>query len=368
MCSQTKTGEISFRKSPFLVHGTDRDPSRYLFNCGEGTQRLANEHKTKIARLEHIFMTQTKWQHIGGLPGLSLTVQDTGVPELTLHGPPGLVCLPPIVFPSTFLIPFSLQGGFFNAMKRFVILRNLKVIADTTAEDGSFQDDVMSVQYVPLTKESLHPDGLEANAVQLASEDEDYYENENLKRNQGAPRRNSPQNEQDFFFEQYAESVTAYICKLKPKPGVLCLEKCVERGVPPGPLLGQLKNGHDVTLANGQVVKASDVKGPDDPGPVFIFLDIPDEQFLSLLLENQEKFRPYQSGAASDSDAAMVVLHFGPERIVQLARYQEFVDKFSPSTQHLYLNERNHFSGYLSAHRIQWKLNQVNENMFPLLG
>lgn len=36
-------------------------------------------------------MTQTKWEHIGGLPGLSLTVQDAGVPELTLHGPPGLV-------------------------------------------------------------------------------------------------------------------------------------------------------------------------------------------------------------------------------------------------------------------------------------
>lgn len=36
-------------------------------------------------------MTQTNWQHIGGLPGLSLTVQDAGVPHLTLHGPPGLV-------------------------------------------------------------------------------------------------------------------------------------------------------------------------------------------------------------------------------------------------------------------------------------
>lgn len=36
-------------------------------------------------------MTQTRWRHIGGLPGLSLTVQDAGVPEVTLHGPPGLV-------------------------------------------------------------------------------------------------------------------------------------------------------------------------------------------------------------------------------------------------------------------------------------
>lgn len=62
-----------------------------MFNCGEGTQRLAHEHKTKLARLEHIFITHTTWNRIGGLPGLCLTVQDSGVPNLTLHGPPGLV-------------------------------------------------------------------------------------------------------------------------------------------------------------------------------------------------------------------------------------------------------------------------------------
>lgn len=91
ICSPIKTGDYPEFPLPvdhpiYYIHHF-----RYLFNCGEGTQRLANEHKTKIARLEHIFMTQTKWEHIGGLPGLSLTVQDAGVPELTLHGPPGLV-------------------------------------------------------------------------------------------------------------------------------------------------------------------------------------------------------------------------------------------------------------------------------------
>jgi ribonuclease Z len=34
--------------------------------------------------------------------------------------------------------------------------------------------------------------------------------------------------------------------------------------------LGKLKSGEDVTLANGNLVKASDVCDPDDPGPVFI--------------------------------------------------------------------------------------------------
>lgn len=62
----------------------------------------------------------------------------------------------------------------------------------------------------------------------------------------------------------------SYVCRLKPKPGLLDLDKCVKHHVPPGPLLGQLKSGIDITLPDGTIVKSSDVTSPDDPGPVFI--------------------------------------------------------------------------------------------------
>jgi ribonuclease Z len=64
--------------------------SRYLFNCGEGTQRFIHEHKLRLARVENVFFTTKSWKNIGGLPGLSLTVKDIGVPKLTLHGPKGI--------------------------------------------------------------------------------------------------------------------------------------------------------------------------------------------------------------------------------------------------------------------------------------
>lgn len=62
----------------------------------------------------------------------------------------------------------------------------------------------------------------------------------------------------------------SYVCCLKPKPGILDLDECVKHNVPPGPLLGLLKSGKDVTLPDGTLVKSSDVTSPDDPGPVFV--------------------------------------------------------------------------------------------------
>lgn len=102
-----------------------------MFNCGEGTQRLAHEHRTKLTRLEHIFITQRSWKCIGGLPGLSLTIQDAGVPKITLHGPPKL-------------------NEVYHAMRRFVVLKQLQVDAPACHSNSFYEDSVLTVHYLPL--------------------------------------------------------------------------------------------------------------------------------------------------------------------------------------------------------------------------
>uniref|UniRef100_A0A8C4I233 Zinc phosphodiesterase ELAC protein 2 n=1 Tax=Dicentrarchus labrax TaxID=13489 RepID=A0A8C4I233_DICLA len=64
--------------------------NRYLFNCGEGTQRLMHEHKLKASHLDNIFLTRLSWMNVGGLSGMILTLKDIGVPECVLSGPPQL--------------------------------------------------------------------------------------------------------------------------------------------------------------------------------------------------------------------------------------------------------------------------------------
>lgn len=105
--------------------------NRYLFNCGEGTQRLAHEHKTKLTKLEHIFVTRRSWHCFGGLPGLSLTIQDAGVSNISIHGP-------------------SKLDSIFHAMRKFVVLKNLNVIAPSCTTGGFYEDNVFKAHYILL--------------------------------------------------------------------------------------------------------------------------------------------------------------------------------------------------------------------------
>ncbi|XP_030751633.1 ribonuclease Z, mitochondrial isoform X3 [Sitophilus oryzae] len=367
------------------------DQSRYLFNCGEGTQRLAHEHKMKLCKLEQIFVTQTVWKNIGGLPGTALTIQDVGVPQITLHGPPGL-------------------NEIFLAAQRFVVLKNLKIKIADCSKDPFFEDNVMKVKYVSLSiNETDNDKDIQATVDQAEAatstrnerksrkrslsaisnnevfeDNTDYFAHERKKSKRSRSRKRSRSlsqppgsgtsaNNSVQFDKNTLKEVTdnktsvCYICCLQPRPGSLNLEKCVLKGVPPGPLLGRLKNREDVTLENGDTVKSSDVCHPDDPGPVFLVVDCPSEKYLECLITNTE-IRKHQKFAEKDTDVACLVVHFTPSEVTRLPQYQKWIEDFIPSTHHIFINEDNTCMGSIAVHRIQHKLNLLSPNFFPLLN
>lgn len=57
-----------------------------------------------------------------------------------------------------------------------------------------------------------------------------------------------------------------------------------------------------------------------------------------------------------------------PLCLLHKCRYQKWIDRFSPSTNHLVLNDSNTCMGSSSVHRVQYKLNLLSEELFPLLG
>lgn len=61
----------------------------FLFNVGDGTQRMCMEHHVRLGKLKHVFLTELRAHTVGGLPGMVLTVSDTGKDALHVYGPPG---------------------------------------------------------------------------------------------------------------------------------------------------------------------------------------------------------------------------------------------------------------------------------------
>lgn len=344
------------------------DYNRYIFNVGEGTQRIAHENGVKIARLEHVFITYPVWENVGGLLGMALTVQECGVPELTIHGPEGI-------------------SDLFAVAQRFVILKDLNIKKADCRMDVPYEDPVVTIHYVPLKSSEIVSNPVNKGTTESAKITEkagitdiqdilemngeiDYYVDESKKQSSRITNSSLSWIAEKVLTVSAEEKCLphismVYICRLKPKLGHLNLEACVEKNIPPGPLLGRLKAGEDVTLPDGTLVRAKDVKSPDEPGAVFIVVDCPTVNYLDSL-ENQEIFKNHQEGAP-DNDIPKYVIHFTPASIMQNERYQRWMKKFPKSTLHVNANDSNKCLGLVGCHEMQYKLNLLDSNVFPLL-
>lgn len=71
-------------------------------------------------------------------------------------------------------------------------------------------------------------------------------------------------------------------------------------------------------------------------------IDIPSTDYTENFTEISDSiFQIYQSKAKKETDVASLVIHFSPQNIIESKFYRDFMDKFSPSTKHLLLNETN---------------------------
>ena len=101
----------------------------------------------------------------------------------------------------------------------------------------------------------------------------------------------------------------------------MSFEKCVEFGVPVGPLLGRLKAGEDVTLKDGRIIRSEDVCSPDDPGPVFLVVECPNKDYLDNLLKNEKLKAFFASNVKEESDIPQVIVHFTPRKVKKFEKY-----------------------------------------------
>uniref|UniRef100_A0A6Q2ZIJ5 Zinc phosphodiesterase ELAC protein 2 n=1 Tax=Esox lucius TaxID=8010 RepID=A0A6Q2ZIJ5_ESOLU len=295
--------------------------NRYLFNCGEGTQRLMQEHKLKAARLDNIFITRMSWDNVGGLSGMILTLKDTGVPEVVLSGPPQL-------------------EKYVNAIRVFSgPLEEIKLAVRPCTTQTQYTDDTMTVTQIPIQTPKSSPNS-----------------------GKSSPSR-SPQNKElrmSFQVFVFFMSHVIFDLQLHPKKGNFLVAQAKELGLPVGTaaigrLIAALKDGKSVTY-EGREIRPEEVCTPTDPGPAFIVVECPSEEFVQPVCNNQQL-----------KDPAALVVHMTPERVLKNDEYKQWMERFPSTTEHLILNEQVCTVHNVRSHKIQTQLSLIHPEIFPEL-
>ncbi|NXG79909.1 RNZ2 protein, partial [Baryphthengus martii] len=317
--------------------------------------------RLKISHLDSIFLSRVAWANVGGLPGMILTLKAMGLQRCVFLGPPKL---------QNYLKAIRLFPG---PLKRM----DLAVQLHTEPE---YKDETMTVYQVPLTGRPLAAESVLPQSPGASTPGE----NGNSPKGDtgpGSPRatqqrlergkeEESPKKtgDEQKSANRHPDLVMAFLCKIHPKKGKFLAAKAQEMGLPVGtpailPIITALKNGESITF-EGRELFPEELCTPTDPGPVFIVLECPHEGFVDAVCEN-ETFRRYQEGLPEHQVA--LVIHMTPESVLRDSRYQQWLERFGPGTQHLVLNENSSAVHNPRSYKIQTQLNLIHPEIFPLL-
>ena len=247
---------------------------KILFNCGEGLQRLSIEHKLKLAKLEMIFISKLDWRHIGGLPGLLLTVSDVGVRQITVVGPKGTS----IFF--SMMVPFFQRKGFrlvieevdFGSLSSFTTSNGISIdciSSLTDAEQKDFSEDLHIAKKI-LSRMFM---------TGLPYEQHSYPNVENLP---------VPNYENVSFLN---EETIQFVIRTPQLPGKFDPVQATKYSVPKGPLFGQLKMGNSVVLPNGETIHPEMCVGPKYESKTFFYLEFENQSETNRFSLNFDKYR-----------------------------------------------------------------------------
>ncbi|XP_032236963.2 zinc phosphodiesterase ELAC protein 2 [Nematostella vectensis] len=326
-------GTCSLDTTPSLLLFTDSQ--RYLFNCGEGTQRLFNEQKIKYNKLNNIFFTRICWERCGGLPGMAMTLRDSKKTTINIYGPENLKDL-------------------MNGTRFFIFHEKMKYVCTqyNGIKDTAFTDENLTLTPVVI---QAHKKDDPSNDKSHARKDE---------------KLNSEQQHPDKKIKLdpglLKESIVCYICQLVSVPGKFLLNKAKELGVPKGPLYGKLKNGENVILEDGTEVCPEQVTEPTSPGPVVLFIDCPCVDYIPNIVNNHS-LCAFHEGPSNM--APVIIVHMVPMAVYNHPDYVSWSKKFGERTEHLLINSEV-CSDHVAFRRqatIQCKLNTLDPSIFPLL-
>ncbi|KAL3840870.1 hypothetical protein ACJIZ3_025461 [Penstemon smallii] len=342
------TGMDTQDTSPSVLLFFDRQ--RFIFNAGEGLQRFCSEHKIKLSKIDHIFLSRVCTETAGGLPGLLLTLAGMGDEGMSVNvwGPSDLKYL-------------------VDAMKSFI--PNAAMVHTRSfgpapglnklpsGKSNMFDDPLVLIddEVVKLSAILLRPSPLQ---VSEATED--------IFSELGAPISENAVHPGDFS--------VIYIFELADIKGKFDPKKAAALGLRAGPKYRELQLGNSVMSDNQDVmVHPSDVMGPSIPGPVVLLVDCPTSMHLQELLSLKCLAPYYMDSAYSVPEGSKLVncvIHLSPSSVTKTDDYQTWMSKFGGAQHIMAGHEKRNIEVPIlkSSARIAARLNYLCPQFFPSPG
>lgn len=260
-------------KHPLLLLQSEHG-DRFLFGkIPEGTQRTFPETKTRLAKLENIFLTgELDWSSIGGLPGMILTLADQGVKKMDLYY--GNDILAYVV----------------STWRYFVFRFGINLKALTVKNEQVFKNKLMTVKSIVVSAPDSYDQPFTPKVLDgfktLISAMFPHHE---------PTSKHDPSSDPNVNVEIPKPSVipretTSYEVEFNPIRGRFRVDEAIKLGVPKGPLFAQLTQGRSVVLDDGSVISPDQVLEKQRRFAKVLILDVPGNEYL---VSFKEKFRNY---------------------------------------------------------------------------
>lgn len=316
-----------------------------IFNVSEGLQRLATQHRLKIApnKMSAIFLTRLDWECFGGLPGTILTVADTARlieaeklgGALRIVGPKhlrhALAAMRPFLHRRDFAVEVEelcVDGeiSHWRDGKADVDVWALELKENSAGTEVEEEDDSVPVEKTGnVTVEEMEPHhfllrmfqsefSVQVSAMEREERCEEY----------------AGRLAQNFTFNGARSLV--YLVRGPTQPGKFDKAAALARGIKPGPLFGKLSKGETVTLADGTEINPECCVGPKRSSPAFMIVDISSVALAHAAFANLAKFHNLM-GKLEGSSQVETVIHLLGEEVVSdenlMKEYRVFCVKLS---------------------------------------
>ncbi|GJD08662.1 Zinc phosphodiesterase ELAC protein 2 [Galdieria sulphuraria] len=272
------------------------DDHRYLFNCGEGTQRLCAEKGLNLFRVDTVFFTGLDARCAGGLFGTLLTLADAGKTHLELFGPTGLVRF------------FAASSCFY---RRPSLELSLKEVGTGAIDGKVYRDENIEVTAVPLVCE-CSPTNLEI-----------------------------PSSKQKKPRTTFQTSILCYVITMKDIPGKFDPLAAKALNVPKGPLFGRLSKGETITLSDGKKIMPSQVVSEPFPGPCIAIIFCPDIHYISSVTSSSRlnRFALRAIENPKRKERHLCVVHMAVCAVLENRTYIEWAKSLGNNVHHILLLE-----------------------------